>query len=274
MRRNALFLFTVICVCLLLGSTAPSGQRLASAALTRTATPVTSDLVIGPGYGGQYRCGSPAPVQFVGITTHRFPVGVGALAAGRVCNEEHPVSRLCEMADIFRALPPIALDSEVLVARNYDANPATVCLNPNGALRCLQSPTMKPAACCGYLPPPPASPASITLTPSDPQTVNACTDSFDFTATALDADGQPMAGIPLVFEVPPVVGGTTLLNGVFNPTSGLSDENGQVSTTLTFFESSCAFNCSGGKNCSTSIAAHDLGRLVFSNPVNLVDAIP
>ena len=272
MRRNALFLVTVICVCLALGSSVSSGQRPANTALVRTGTPVASDLVIGPGFGGRY---APSSVQFVGITTQRFTVGVGALAAGRACNEEHPVSRLCEMADIFRAVPPVSLDSEVLVARNYDSNPNTVCVNPNGALRCMQSPTMKPAACCGYLLPPPVpSAASITLTPSGPQTVSACTDSFEFTATALDANGQPMTGIPLVFEFPPVVGGTALLNGVFNPTSGITDVNGQVSTTLTFFESSCAFNCSGGKDCSGSIVAHDLARQVFSNPVSLVDAIP
>jgi hypothetical protein len=194
----------------------------------------------------------------------------------RACNEEHPISRLCEWADLFRAIPPVALDTEVLVAPDYDTRPVPMCLNRHGGLRCGHSADRWPAACCGYLAPPtPPSPASITLTPADPRTVTACTDTFQFTATAYDEQGGPMAGIPLVFEFPPVVGGTVNFVGFFNPSSGLSDDNGQVTTTLTLFESTCQFNCAGaGKDCSAAIQAHDLGRIIFSNAVTLVDAIP
>jgi hypothetical protein len=270
MRRSALFVVAVLGVCLAFGLSAPSAQKMGPA--PTGAGPGTGGIGgIGPGFGGQ----RGLPAQFLGVTTQRFPLGVGALSLSRACNEEHPISRLCEWSDIFRALPPITLDTEVLAAANYDTRPSPMCLTPNGGLRCNSSIVMRPAACCGYIIPPPApSPASIVLTPSDAQNVTACTDTFHFTATALDADGQPMEGTPLAFEFPPVVGGTAMLIGPFTPSGGLSDANGQVMTTLAFFESSCEFNCSGGKDCSAAIVAHDLGRLVFSNPVNLVDAIP
>ncbi len=162
------------------------------------------------------------------------------------------------------------------MAPNYETNPVPACLNPAGGLRCGPTPLMRPAACCGISAPPPSpSPASVTLTPSDPQTVTACTDSFEFTATALDSEGAPMEGMPLVFEFPPTVGGASNLIGVFNPSSGLSDANGEVHTTLTFFESACEFNCAAtAHDCSAVIQARDLGRLALSNPVNLIDAIP
>jgi len=278
MRRGVLFLMVVIGVCLAFGLSASSSRRLGAATVTpRAAAPVATatPVPIGPGFGGRYF--SPGvPAQFLGVTTQQFPSGVGALVASRACNEQYPISRLCEWADVFRALPPVELDQEVLVAPNYETRPVPMCLNPGGGLACNRSVVMRPAACCGFpLPPPPPSPVSITLTPAAPQTLSACTDTFQFTATAYDAQGAPMAGIPLVFEVPPVVGGTQGLNGTFNPTSGISDGGGQVITTLVLFESSCQFNCAGtDRDCSFAIQAHDLGRTVFSNSVTLVDAIP
>jgi hypothetical protein len=294
MRRSGLIVMAVIGVCLAFGLSAQSAQKpgaapanaargTAPAAIAAGRLPapegdpgnggIGSIGGIGPGFGGR----GYTPVQFVGVTTQRFPLGPGALALSRACNEEHPSSRLCEWSDIFRAIPPIALDGEVLAAANYDTRPTPMCLNPNGGTRCNQNLVLRPAACCGYPPPPPQppSPASITLEPADPQSVTSCSNTFQFTATAYDANGAPMAGIPLVFEFPPVVGGTANLVGPFSPSSGLSDDHGQVSTTLTLFASSCEFNCTGaGKDCSAEILAHDLGRLIFSNPVTLLDAIP
>ena len=279
MRRGVLLLLAVAAVSVAFGLSEPSAQKLTAAphpAPTRAGVPVSGDPGIGPGWGGVGSLRNTPPIRFLGITTQKFPVGVGALAASRACNADHPNSRLCEWSDIFREIPPVVLESEVLVAPNYETNPVPACLNPAGGLRCGPSPLMRPAACCGISTPPPSpSPASIALTPSGPQTVTACSDSFEFTATALDGNGAPMEGMPLVFEFPPVVGGTLNLIGVFNPSSGLSDANGEVQTTLSLFESACEFNCAGpGHDCSAVIQAHDLGRLVVSNPVNLIDQIP
>lgn len=287
MRRGALLLTVVVAVCLMFELSASSAPKSgaassrASGASAAAALPSPGESgggygigpVIGPGYGGRYPAGVLA--LFRGITTQRFPPGAGALALSRACNEELPLSRLCEWADIFRAIPPIGLNTEVLVAQNYDARPVPTCMTPDG-LMCSRSTVMRPAACCGFPPPPPPmpSPASIGLTPADPQTVTACTDSLEFTATAYDAQGAPTAGIPLVFDLAPVVGGTSNPGGLFNPSSGLSDDNGQVTTTLTLFESSCQSNCAGGKDCYAAVVAHDLSRIVFSNVVSLVDAIP
>jgi hypothetical protein len=284
MRRGALFLKVIVCVCLMFGLSASAAQKSGAAsgraggASAPAALPSPSEFgigpIIGPGFGGIYR----TPVRFIGVTTQRFPAGVGALTLSRACNDELPVSRLCEWADIFRAIPPIALDTEVLVAPNYDTRPVPTCLSPNGGLTCSRSTVMRPAACCGFPPPPPPpvpSAFSIALTPADPQTMTACTDTLEFTATASDAQtGAPMAGVVLVFEFAPVVGGTLNNFGiVFSPASGVSDGNGQVTTQLVL-ASTCSTNCAEGKDCYAAVVARDLSRSVFSNAVNLVDAIP
>ncbi|HKQ98770.1 MAG TPA: hypothetical protein VJV75_12910 [Candidatus Polarisedimenticolia bacterium] len=271
MRLRPLSLAVVIGVTLAFGLGASSAHKVAPAPAPPAPTPTGYP---GPGYGGRGCPGSP--VRFLGVTTRHFGPAVDALAMSRACNEEFPVSRLCEWADIFRAIPPIALDTDVMVAPNYDSRPAPMCLNPDGGFNCSRATLMRPAACCGYIlpPPPPPSPASIILTPSE-ASVTACTDTFEFTATALDTEGAPMAGITLVFFFPTVVGGTLDLFGYFNPVSGVSDENGQVTTTLSLSLSTCESNCVGpGKNCSTEIQATDAGRLIQSVAVNLVDQIP
>ena len=267
MRRGALFLAVVIAL-----SSAPS---FGATPVEPASTPTSGIGGIGPGYGGRGCYDSPA--RFLGVTTRRFPPGAGALAVSRTCNEEFPVSRLCEWADIFRALPPISLETDVLVAPNYESRPAPTCLTPDGGFNCSRATLMRPAACCGRLlpPPPPPSPASITLTPSDNQTVTTCADTFEFTATAYDDLGAPMPGVLLSFHFPPVVGGTLDLYGYFNPSAGVSDENGQVTTTLSFFTSTCEANCIGAdKDCGTQIQAIYAGGIIQSAPVILIDAIP
>jgi hypothetical protein len=267
MRRGALLLMLVIGMCLVFGLNTSSRSQVGGG--------YGIGPVPGPGFGGR----GPTVARFVGVTSQRFPPGAGALALSRACNDELPVSRLCEWADIFRAIPPIALDTEVLVAPNYDTRPVPTCLSPNGGLTCSRSTVMRPAACCGFPPPPPPpvpSAFSIALTPADPQTMTACTDTLEFTATASDAQtGAPMAGVVLVFEFAPVVGGTLNNFGiVFNPASGVSDGNGQVATQLILDASTCSTNCAEGKDCYAAVVARDLSRSVFSNAVNLVDAIP
>jgi hypothetical protein len=242
--------------------------------VTRVGTPPVPDPPYGgPGYGGIGSLrGSPA--QFVGVTTQKFPLGAGALGVSRACNAEHPVSRLCEWAEIFRALPPIALDSEVLVAPNYETNPVPVCLNPNGGLNCRMLAQRIPAACCGY-PVPTAGPlAVLSLTPSDGQDVTDCTNTFFFSATAFDAQGLPLTGIQVAFEFVPFVGGTTSILGDFSPAYGITDPNGVTSTTLSLNSAECIARCMGGQDCGRLVRARDVSGVIFSNEVPLIDQIP
>jgi hypothetical protein len=278
MRRSTLFVLVLVGICLALGLGVSSAQRLVNASgggrpgAIRGAASTGQVIGIGPGFGGVGRFSEPA--RFIGLTTQKFPVGVGALAASQACNTEHPVSRLCERAEIFRALPPVTLESEVLVATNYETNPVTGCLNPMGGVNCRPFGQRLPAACCGF-PVPTAGPlASLTLSPADDQSVVNCSNTFTFTATALDTQGLPLEGITVIIDIPPVVGGTELLMGDFNPAYGITDANGMVSSTLTLTASICAANCTGGLDCSARVRARDLSGLVFSNEVTLVDQIP
>jgi hypothetical protein len=212
------------------------------------------------------------------VTSRTFPIGVGALTVSHACNDEFPNSRLCEWKDIFRPIPPVTLDTEVLVAPNYETNPVPACLTPAGGLRCGPLPLMRPAACCGVLlpfPPPPGL-ALITLTPSTAQAVNSCADTFNFTAIATDLQGTPLAGIPISFAFPPVVGGTQTFAGMalFTPSSALTDANGEAGTTLTFNPTSCTNFCfDPAGDCTAQFSAHDASSTIFSNSVTMLDNI-
>jgi hypothetical protein len=284
MRKSALVFVAAAGVCLAFGLSATSAQRAATGvrpAATRADVPVADDVCtgcIGPGYGGGRLCGAGSSVRFLGVTSHTFPVGVGALTASRACNDEFPNSRLCEWKDIFRPIPPVTLDTEVLVAPNYETNPVPACLTPAGGLRCGPLPLMRPAACCGVLLPfpPPPSLALITLTPSTTQAVNSCADTFNFTAIATDLQGTPLPGIPISFAFPPVVGGTQTFAGMdlFTPSNALTDANGEARTTLTFNPTTCASFCfDPAGNCTALFSAHDASSSVFSNSVTMLDNI-
>lgn len=259
MRRGVWPVLLWIGICVVAGSTFVSAQGSGGVG------------TIG-GVGGS--CGTD-PFGFVGTTGRAFAPGTGALLLSRACNEDHPGSRLCEWTDIFRSIPPVVLDRTVLVAPSFEMKPVPACLNPAGGLRCGQAPLLHPAACCGaILPPPRPSPALITLTPSDPQTIFACSDVFEFTAIAQDEQGAPMEGIGLVFLFPPVVGGTAS-PGTFSPSFGTSDAEGKVTTILTLNATACDAACVGpDKNCFALVEARALGTQVHSNAVQLLDGIP
>jgi len=247
MRKAVLYGLAVVCVCLVFALNGPSAQRTATGGVSG-GTPATRT------------------VGFVGVTTETFTTGVGALVASRACSTAHPLTRLCEWADVFRSIPPPALDTDVLVAQNYEVNPGTTCITPDGGLKCKPG-ALLPAACCGTLATNPL--ASITLSPSDPQYFASCTTSFVFTATALGATGAGIPGIPLFFEFS-TSGSVT---GTFSPSSGITDANGEVSTMLTL-DTTCVVLCSGGRQCTGLIRARDQGGLILSNEVQLIGQVP
>ena len=280
MRRHVLFVMAVLGVCLAFGLSIPSAQKLGASAGMTTPSPAGpgNGGIGGIGGGGQRGLPGERPPMLMGFTTRLFPMGVGPLVLSHACQEERPNSRLCEWHDIFSAIPPIGLDREVLVAANFDTRPMPMCLNPGGGLRCDPSNTMRPAACCGFPAPPVIPmPAELTLTPSGPLTISSCGDTFDFTVTATDADGKPMEGALISFNLVPVVGGTALLFGTFTPFGAASDANGQVSSVLTLNAESCQSACvEGAEECRMGVQALASGPLsgpVYSNLVNLVDGI-
>ena len=279
MRRGALIIVAAA-VCLALGPGASSAQTSAKAsgatkpAPTPATVPVVQEPYNGPGYGGRGQIGPIPAVRFLGVTTRTFPVGVGALVASRACNEEHPVSRLCEWADIFAALPPIHLDTEVLVAPNYVTNPITSCLNPNGGLHCRSLAVRLPAACCGFIARPVGPLATLILSPGGDQAVTDCSATITFTAQALDVNGAPLEGELVLFAIPPVVGGTSLFFGVFSPSIGSTDANGEVSSTLSLDVTTCEANCTDGHDCTARVQARNSAGTILSNDVLLVDQIP
>jgi len=269
MRRIAVVLMAVVGVSLAFGLSVPSAQKLSAArpapSPSLAAAPGAGDPVIGPGFGGA----GTRPVRFLGVTTQRFPPGVGILIASRACNEEHPVSRLCERGELLRSFPPLSFDSEMLVAPSFSTNPLPVCMNMNGAPRCMQSPAMKPAACCGYL----ASPIAIlTLDPADNQTITDCGATLDFTATALDSDNAPLSGQTIVFDSNFLPGSTPL---VFSPASAVTGPDGTVTTTVSIDPSICANHCTGTLfGCNFTVQARDELGVISSNVVLLNDEIP
>lgn len=274
MQSGALFIAAVVVVCLASVPGVPSAESAvttdARPAPARAAASVSPVLFPGPGYGGNCR-GPCEPARFLGVTTRLFPVGVGALVASQACNDEHPYSRLCEWKDLFRAIPPPVLPSDVLVARNYETNPMTSCLTPGGGLYCR--PLRLPAACCGS-PAPVVSPISTLILSGGDQSILDCSDTFQFTAVALDLQGLPVAGALVSFAFLPVVGGTNLIVGTFTPATGITDLNGEVSTTLSLDLSACDTYCRGGHDCSAPIEAIAASGAIHSSAVLLVDAIP
>lgn len=277
MRRSVVLPVAAVGACLALGLSAWSAQRVtkSSGGARPGVIPAAGATAPGggPGFGGRGPM-TGVPANFIGVTTQKFPIGVGALAASRECNAEHPVSRLCEWAEIFRALPPVSLDSEVLVAPNYEMNPVTSCLNPMGGLNCRPLAQRLPAACCGFPVPTAGNLSGLILSPSDPQIVASCSDTFVFTAAAFDAQGLPIEGVTVSFDIPPAAGGALPLAGVFTPPYGITGADGTATSALTLDASVCAANCTGSLVCSALVQAHDLSGLVFSNQVPLVDQIP
>jgi len=246
MRKAALYGLALVCVCLLFALSGPSAQR----------------AVTGDGIGGMPTTGS---VGFVGVTTEPFPMGIGALVASRACNTEYPRTRLCEWAEVFRSIPPPVLNTDVLIAQNYEVNPRTTCITSDGGLKCKPD-ALLPAACCGT-----NALAYITLSPSDPQYLSDCSTILAFTATALGATGAGVFGVPLFFEFSTTGSGS--VTGHFEPSPTLTDAKGEAQTMLVL-DSTCPPLCAGGQDCTTRIRARDQGGLTFSNEVQLIDAIP
>ncbi len=111
--------------------------------------------------------------------------------------------------------------------------------------------------------------ASITITSANgqvtqiilnavPSVLSACPATFDLTATALDGNGDGVAGFTLRFEFAPS-NPAGAFTGNFNPGQGVTDANGEVTSVLST-TSQCDTQCAGaGKDCRAIIRARSEG---------------
>jgi hypothetical protein len=118
----------------------------------------------------------------------------------------------------------------------------------------------------------------IDVSPSGDQSLNACSDTIDFTVTVFDCSNKPVANTLMKFEL--VSGGNTnAVAGNFNPNSIQTDANGQATSTLTFDPSSCSSNCVGldnnnsPKQCDAQVSIHDASGLFTHTPIKIIDNI-
>ena len=255
MRKAAVFGLGVVGVCLVLALTGPSART---------------------GISGEGNAGTSTGVTagFVGLTTEKFQQGVGALVASRACFAEYPFTRLCEWAEVFRAIPPPVLDSDVLIAENYEVNPRTTCITPRGELKCKPGAPL-PAACCGSLP------IQILLS-FDTSTsgcsttvpwVISCSDTICVEARVQDSTGNGLQGVVLQFKLQNNVHGGNTFSGYFVPSQILTDLTGRAFAKF-HPDVNCLVQCGGGKSCLAEMIATTPGGAIQSAPLVLQTNIP
>jgi len=258
MRRIAVCALAVVCVCLVLALGGPSAQRIVSAGAIGGMSVTTT-------------------AGFVGVTTETFQTGVGALVASRACYAEHPYTRLCERAEVFRSIPPPALETDILIAENYEVSPRTTCITSEGDLKCKPG-ALLPAACCGTsIPGQHLSQLILNLDTTTPgcsqdSVLTSCSQTICLDAQAVDSDGNGIPGVVLIFDLQNNEA-EGMLNGVFNPSQATTDSSGKVFARFSP-DSTCPAQCGGGKVCEADMIVTILGGGFPSVPVHVATSIP
>jgi hypothetical protein len=114
--------------------------------------------------------------------------------------------------------------------------------------------------------------SSISLNVLPNQTISACSNTFNLTATALDPSGTPIKGVTIVFDFGQT--GATFVIGSFNPLQNPSDVSGEVDSTLDLDDNDCSTKCAGKSCDGIEIKARDQSNTVSSSIVTIVDAVP
>jgi len=105
--------------------------------------------------------------------------------------------------------------------------------------------------------------AFITLDPNSVDLVS-CGDTFDYTAKAVGSTGTGVANVTIEFHF--IDTGAGFVSGIFQPSIGTTDANGELTTTLNIDDNVCGDQCVGnGKICNTRINATGLGGATPSN---------
>jgi len=106
--------------------------------------------------GGTLSC-APSTIRYVGITESTFTYNLTLYAWSRACAAEFPGTRVCEVLEIARSIPPPeewATGGVLAIEANADPSGRTImdnaCVQNSGVEDCNNLPPTLPIACCGY----------------------------------------------------------------------------------------------------------------------------
>ncbi len=104
-------------------------------------------------------------------------------------------------------------------------------------------------------------------------TVTSCSQTICVEVEALDASGNGVAGVVILFKLQKNVSGSNTFNGQFTPSQATTDSNGKAIAQFTP-DTTCAAQCGGGKSCQAEMIATTQGGNFQSSPQQLLINIP
>jgi len=105
------------------------------------------------------------------------------------------------------------------------------------------------------------------------QNVTACNQKVCFKAEAVDASGDGVPGVVLVFSLQNNISGDNTFNVQFTPSQDTTDSTGAVFTSFTP-DTTCTAECGGNKSCQAEVVVKTQGGSLTSTPVALTVDIP
>lgn len=103
--------------------------------------------------------------------------------------------------------------------------------------------------------------------------VSSCSQNVCLKAEAVDAAGDGVPGVVLLFNLQNNDSGGNTFNVQFTPSQATTDVNGAVFTKFTP-DSTCLAECGGGKSCQAEVVVTTQGGSLTSSPLRLTVNIP
>ncbi|HEU5182395.1 MAG TPA: hypothetical protein VFW45_16535 [Candidatus Polarisedimenticolia bacterium] len=98
--------------------------------------------------------------------------------------------------------------------------------------------------------------------------IESCSQEVCFKATAIDTNGDPIAGVTIIFKLQNNTSGNDTFNASFTPSQDTTDDNGDAFTVLRP-QNDCPTECGGGKSCQGEVIASLQGNAFTSTPHQL-----
>jgi hypothetical protein len=105
------------------------------------------------------------------------------------------------------------------------------------------------------------------------QNVTSCGQKVCFKAEAVDASGDGVPGVVLVFSLQNNVSGDNTFSVQFSPSQDTTNSNGEVFTSFTP-DTTCTAECGGNKDCQAEVVVKTQGASLTSTPFALTVDIP